>query len=432
MKLHLLKHLTIIAVISLMISPSIANEFLTTTKDKNREPLAKIAITNAAQKNVTSTTVFERSGVIKVIHGSACGQSNKSGKEEVIELDGKFDFPAYANEATVVLNGWRLKYLSKDHHVRGLSASIQKVAESGNRLTWRARGFLSDKNFDDGYTFCYYYTAMAWNDDAIKANAYHINSNDHNYYLFNKTKTALSVLSSYFYFPKFANIPIIHLPRGFSLFFANQSSAFPACFDCAVDHHILQLGFNTSSSERFIDPKKKYGFLPSPMLPTTERYVDMGYLSWDTYAIMKDNSLRRDYWFDEWFSVIAGVDAHIIQPPYAILPHEDSDGWGSSCIGEASGTKTKQITINNIPYDFAIPMLTGFEMKFGCDDEHVTEVGVWIDSMQYSKPAGQNGTLSYTVSTILRDKNSSPGHASSHNVHILGLNEAQSRPRGHG
>lgn len=387
----------------------------------------RLPISHHSEKKRASTTVFEEPGVIKVIHGSACGDSNIPGKEEIIELDGEYNFPSYANEATVVLNGWRLKYLKKDHHVRGLSASLQKVAESGTKLTWRARGFLSDKNFDDGYTFCYYYTALAWNSNAIKANAYHINSNDHNSDLYTKTHTALSVLSSYFYFPKFENTPVIHLPRGFSLFFANQSTSFPACFDCPVDHHILQLGFNTTASERFIDPQKTYGFLSPPMLPTTDQYVDKGYLSWDTYAIFKDDSLRRDYWVDEWFSVIAGTDAHMIQPSYAILPHEDPSGWGNACVGEGAGTKTKQVTIRNIPYAFAIPMLSGFEMKYGCGDEHVSEVGIWIDNIQYTQPPGQTGTLTYTLSSILRDKNSSPGHASSHNVHVLGLSDAEIR-----
>lgn len=413
----------LVCLLTILISTTIQ---ATHTRPPQQSPINYFSSKITSLKSMTSTTVLEEPGVIKIIHGNACGESNKPGKEEVIELDGKYVFPSYANEATVILNGWKLKYLKKDHHVRGIMASIQKVAESGNTLSWRARGFLQDKNFDDGYRFCYYYTALAWNSNAIQASAYHLNNN-HNSNLFTKNKTALNVLSSYFYFPKFANTPVVHMPRGFSLFFANQSSSFPACFDCAVDHHILQVGFNTTASERFINPKKEYGFLPSPMLPTMDQYVDIGYMSWDAYAIMKDDSLKRDLWVDEWFSVIAGKDAHTVQPPYAILPHDDAGGFGSSCIGEASGTKTKQVTIRNIPYAFAIPMLTGFEMKYGCDDEHVTEVGIWIDNIQYVQPTGQTGTLTYTLSSILRDKNSSPGHASSHNVHLLGLKEIEDR-----
>jgi hypothetical protein len=41
--------------------------------------------------------------------------------------DGSQDLPAWAQRATVFLNGWRLRYLSKDHHVKSLWRSATCV-----------------------------------------------------------------------------------------------------------------------------------------------------------------------------------------------------------------------------------------------------------------------------------------------------------------
>jgi hypothetical protein len=87
-----------------------------------------------------------------------------SGDAEVdVTHDGSQDLPAWAQRATVFLNGWRLSYLSKDHHVNGLYAEITNVRRAGTALRWRAHGRIFDRNDDDAYRFCYSYTAIAWN-----------------------------------------------------------------------------------------------------------------------------------------------------------------------------------------------------------------------------------------------------------------------------
>ena len=73
-------------------------------------------------KELTSSdrnVVFEEPGTLIVYHGSGCAESKKSGTEDVLKVEQSLDLPAYATNATVFLNGWRLKYLHDDHHVAG-------------------------------------------------------------------------------------------------------------------------------------------------------------------------------------------------------------------------------------------------------------------------------------------------------------------------
>ena len=41
------------------------------------------------------------------------------------------------------------------------------------------------------------------------------------------------------------------------------------------------------------------------------------------------------------------------------------------------GVVTQESVIENLPFEYAIPMLTGWELVLGCDDEHVKEIGIW-------------------------------------------------------
>jgi hypothetical protein len=68
-------------------------------------------------------------------------------------------------------------------------------------------------------------------------------------------------------------------------------------------------------------------------------------------------------------------------------------------------------------------MLTGWDLQFACDDEHLREVGVWIDEVSFA-----SGTLSYRLSSNMRDNNAPPGFRMRPDVVILGLN-AYNLPR---
>jgi hypothetical protein len=202
------------------------------------------------------------------------------------------------------------------------------------------------------------------------------------------------------------------LPRGFSL------SWLP--FD--TDRNLLQIAYHLDHSEAFVERGKNYHTVSAPDKPEGTNRVDNGIRTWESYVILKENHLRYDYVVTEDFSALAGNDISVIEPPFTILPKEDAS-WREGCVTEGGGRKIQRIEIRNLPFDYAVPMLTGWDLSYSCNDENVDEIGIWLENIRYEKePASATGTLRYTVTSELRDEDAYPGHFSRHKVSILGLN----------
>ena len=184
------------------------------------------------------------------------------------------------------------------------------------------------------------------------------------------------------------------------------------------------MGYNLDHSEIFAKQGKIYSNNKShvrtagdnmtgipALLPTPASLVDSGFVSWNTYAIFKDNDSRRDYVFSELVSTVGGNDVGIVQPPFAVLPKE---GEGGNFL--PGGVKKEQIVIENVPFEYAVPLLTGWDLNYLTDDQPVKEVGIAIDDWSFF-----GDTLSYTLSSILRDDDFTPPHSARHKVTILGI-----------
>jgi hypothetical protein len=154
---------------------------------------------------------------------------------------------------------------------------------------------------------------------------------------------------------------------------------------------------------------------PPPPLPPNSSRVGSGFASWETSAIFKDEDTRRRYAFGELVSGLGGNDVGVIQPPFSILPKKVQSGCGSVT---GKGFKTEAFEIDNIPYEYAVPMLTGWELAYLCSDENVLEAGIRIDKWDYDRSIGK---LRYTLSSFLRDDDSSPDFFNSHKVTVLGI-----------
>jgi CARDB len=377
-------------------------------------------IKEAPLKELTSSeppqVVFEEQGTIIVYHGVGCAESKKSGREDVLKVEQSLDLPPYATNATIFLNGWRVRYLNKDHHIAGLGTTIENIRLERNTLKWQAAGVLSDDNFNDAYRWCYNYTVVAWSPsnlnlivdheggscgagDPSQANSFGADNDG--------TTTALSSFSSFLQNPDFtAGMTVAILPRGFGF-----------GWDCGDDHHLIQIGYNLDHSETFIENGKKYkklGEVVVPSLPNNASQVDSGFVSWETSVIFKDNKERRDYGVGEIVSGLGGNDVGVIQPPFSSLPEEDR----RFCTGVGSSPQSQEFIIEKVLFEFAIPMLTGWELSYPCNDEHVTEGGIWIDEWGFDRTTR---TLQYKLSSVLRDQDSDPGHRRRHKVTILGL-----------
>jgi hypothetical protein len=369
--------------------------------------------------------VFEDPGIIVAFHGSGTAESKKSGQQDLIKIQQSVNLPSYVTNATVFLNGWRVQYLSGDHHVAGLGTIIRKIAIVRGKLNWEAIGVLSDNNFDDPYNWSYAYTVLAWNEANINLAVTHTDGScdprDHrgNYFIADNTwnTTALSAFASFIRNVDFSSFKTVAvLPRGFGFLWSDGD-----------DHHLLQLGYNLDHSESFIEKGKKYKkrFEEEVPMPDSPSRVGSEFVSWATYAIFKDNDRRRDYTFGEVVSGLSGDDVGIIQPPFSILPREGI-GFSGACLAEPGNMQTQEFVVERIPYRYAIPMLTGWELAYSCTgDQHVTEAGIWIDEIQYDP--NSPGTLRYKLTSVLHDEDNSPTFAANHKVTILGVRAATLR-----
>jgi hypothetical protein len=76
------------------------------------------------------------------------------------------------------------------------------------------------------------------------------------------------------------------------------------------------------------------------------------------------------------------------------------------------------VTVESLPFQFVIPMLAGWELRYPYDDENVSEVGIWVHELSQT---GVPATLQYKLSWVLRDKDNIPASLASHKVNLLGL-----------
>jgi hypothetical protein len=201
-----------------------------------------------------------------------------------------------------------------------------------------------------------------------------------------------------------ASDPRALLPRGFALAWTDYP-----------DHHILQKGFDLGT--------------PVPSGNT---------ISWTSATLLKDNSDRYDYRGSEIVSVLSGPSANILHPDTVLrlrsgswtpvsntvplTPNTDPEST-PPCVGGDPETHQAQFKIENVPFDFAIPVLTGWELFYPCTDHHVERIGAWIKGFGYD---AQRRTLTYTIeSTLADDAVSGPNGGEAHyKVSVLGLNRA--------
>lgn len=375
-------------------------------------------------KDSTSEVVEYKTDSVYIVHGTACAQSSKNGTEDVLRLEGFRELPPELTGAMIVLNGWDTHYLGGDHHVGGLGVSIRNVRfeiipeKRTPALRWEANGVLTDDNFDDSYGICYYYTIFAWSnktmdlfvdqDDGTCTDSAMMTSNF--FTADNETATTSLISARTFLFnPEFRGSNEVGIiPRGFAY----------AWGGCDVDHHILQMAYNMDHSEKYIVNGNyiKASTMFNPSFPDASAKVDSGFVTWESQAIFKDNDGRRDFSFGEIVSGITGSDLSVIDPPYSILPTEDD------CDGGVGQTKAEEIVVKDLPYRFVVPMLTGWNIGYLCDDEHVEKAGVWIEKWNYAvDPVTGKGTLTYKLNSDLYDDNQDNSNFRTQKVSILGF-----------
>ena len=92
--------------------------------------------------------------------------------------------------------------------------------------------------------------------------------------------------------------------------------------------------------------------------------------------------------------------------------------------------KSQTRKVDLVPFDLAIPVLTGWDLSYICSDQNVEEIGTWIESFNYEPNQGEvrttagmrpSGYLRYTIRSLLRDEDRNDSNRFRHRVSILGF-----------
>lgn len=349
--------------------------------------------------------VHEEPGVFAAFHGKTCAESNNSGRQIALRIQEELVLPKGLDQGTVLLNGFHLFYLHEDHHVSGLGTAIGAIEIGNGLLRWEAGGVLSDDDFNDSYGWCYTFTAVAWNSQEVQATV----SNGDTKHAFRNLPwtdgTALQPVPGYLENPSWMGLEeVAVVPRGFVYIWTGE------------DHHVLQLAFEHEAGEVYVEKDKKYG---NATVPAPSSQVGTGYVTWESTGFIKDNETQREQYLVDLVTGLGGRDVDLISPPFSVAPRED-EGIGCGSIG--SGGHTAERMILAVPFEFAVPVLTGWDLAYHCDDEHVSDVRVAIPEWKWEPGAlSVGGTLTYRIETLLSDKDGLPGFFDRTQVKILGF-----------
>lgn len=352
----------------------------------------------------TRKTAFEDVGKFIMVEGSECVQRDK-GPESATILS-FVDMPSYVDSGTIILNGWDLRYLHGDHEVRSLRADIthSKLVTGGGGapiLVFEVAGELSDQNWDDAYEFCVHYTGIGYNASFFDARIEGDYNGIDTWALQTEAEGAVSTLETIWAEATLkGSDSIVVIPRGFDFQFDNEFECefrIPPCrWEDPADHHLRQVAYSMF----------QIGATPNPS----------GNPHWVTQTIFKDNSTRT-HWIKTRASLIGGRSVKLRSDLLALNP---KSGKTNICRnGEDGVVRTETVRINELPYDYAVPMLTGWDLNYECGDQHVQRAGIWIHDINFDQAFN---SLEYKVSSILRDKDGAPSFNATHRVTVLGLN----------
>lgn len=383
--------------------------FSCATKTQEKKPLAALtgsqAITPFEQLSFKTIgrTVFEDHGKFVLIEGSKCIQRDK-GTQAATVLQW-VEMPSYVDQGTVVLNGWDLRYLNRDHEVHSIRADIthSKLVKSADAafLVFEAQGKLDDQNQNDVYEFCVFYTGFGYNSTWFDATI----DGDYNgidaSVLQNKHQGAVATLENLGSKGTLkGNDSIAIIPRGFDFQFDNTFECelrFPPCkWGDRADYRLLQIAYSLSQSSTSPNPD--------------------GSPHWITQTIFKDHDTRTHH-IKTRAALIRGSSVKLRADFLALNPRV---GKTNTCRKNTDGiVRTQTFHINDLPYDYAVPMLTGWDLSYECEHQQVQRTGIWIHDIRFDPSAN---SLEYKVSSILRDQDGAPSFNAAQRVTVLGLN----------
>ena len=108
-------------------------------------------------------------------------------------------------------------------------------------------------------------------------------------------------------------------------------------------------------------------------------------------------------------SVLHLTDTDWVEEPTELILQPAEPGGFGLC-GDGHEEYLEFYSVEKVPFDYAIPVLTGWDMQYGCTDHEIERIGVFLVDFEYVKdPNAPTGTLNYTIFSTLRD-DSDNGH----------------------
>lgn len=379
---------------------------MTSKKEQNMPPPSEsqsATPTNLPFFKTNRRTSYEDPGKFIMVEGNQCTVRNRGPEPSTMLIT--IDMPPYVNQATAILNGWDLRYLNKDQEIHALRADIKHskllTGAGSPTLVFEATGEISDQNWDDAYEFCVHYTGFGFNSTWIDARIEGDYNGIDTQVLQTVARGPVATLESSWNESLLKKSDaIVVLPRGFDFRFDNAFECewrFPPCrWGYPSDYHLRQIAYSLYQTGASPNPDDKP--------------------HWVTQTLFKDNN-TRPHWVKTRAALIGGNSVKLSADFLALNPRSSKN---NSCRNRVEGVvRTETYRITDLPYDYGIPMLTGWDLNYECDDQRVQRAGTWIHDIRFD---ARSNALEYKVSSILRDRNGAPGFNAVHRVSILGLN----------
>lgn len=379
---------------------------MTSKKEQNMPPPSEsqsATPTNLPFFKTNRRTSYEDPGKFIMVEGNQCTVRDRGPEPSTMLIT--IDMPPYVNQATAILNGWDLRYLNKDQEIHALRADIKHskllTGAGSPTLVFEATGEISDQNWDDAYEFCVHYTGFGFNSTWIDARIEGDYNGIDTQVLQTVARGPVATLESSWNESLLKKSDaIVVLPRGFDFRFDNAFECewrFPPCrWGYPSDYHLRQIAYSLYQTGASPNPDDKP--------------------HWVTQTLFKDNN-TRPHWVKTRAALIGGNSVKLSADFLALNPRSSKN---NSCRNRVEGVvRTETYRITDLPYDYGIPMLTGWDLNYECDDQRVQRAGIWIHDIRFD---ARSNALEYKVSSILRDRNGAPGFNAVHRVSILGLN----------
>ncbi|MDR4521169.1 MAG: hypothetical protein R3E36_11355 [Nitrosomonas sp.] len=393
-------------ILVVLIPATLLSGCMTSKKEQNMPPPSEsqsATPTNLPFFKTNRRTSYEDPGKFIMVEGNQCTVRDRGPEPSTMLIT--IDMPPYVNQATAILNGWDLRYLNKDQEIHALRADIKHskllTGTGSPTLVFEATGEISDQNWDDAYEFCVHYTGFGFNSTWIDARIEGDYNGIDTQVLQTVARGPVATLESSWNESLLKKSDaIVVLPRGFDFRFDNAFECewrFPPCrWRYPSDYHLRQIAYSLYQTSASPNPNDKP--------------------HWVTQTLFKDNN-TRPHWVKTRAALIGGNSVKLSADFLALNPRSSKN---NSCRNRVEGVvRTETYRITDLPYDYGIPMLTGWDLNYECDDQRVQRAGTWIHDIRFD---ARSHVLEYKVSSILRDRNGAPGFNAVHRVSILGLN----------